>query len=454
MISIGENAFRDYLFLNHKEDFSSLIIGRKAPVAWTDDSFPTIRFLLQRQAEQTINGIIDSLQTLVLTAKELALDRGASHPTRVDLFGGSYDSGATIIELKKSAQTERQAFTELLAYANYFCSIFPGLGEQTITSVLVANMETRTARDAYVQELVFNKKQVLALIPQEDCGKFTLEVFYPDERYYESFENNIVNDNSMACVAIAFPLIDGWINSDLATEDQTLPRYSADALNNISSSIAQKLEADGFHAIVYANQKWGSIAAMFPYPNVIFVAAINPFSSHRTSIYEGEVYGASEDGRIAQVQSIYDQLTDEGKKCNWVDAFESHFQGALIRCVRDQMELCFLSRLGRVNYEISLPDWGGIKSSCIDSVYVHNLNAHTTGLLRQIYLEYIKHVYEKGFDEIYYADDLPGYAYKMLYPFLAVWEIIKGLGHGGDDLPSDDDDSEDSDEGAGSAGVE
>lgn len=445
MITIGENAFRDYLFLHHKVDLASLIVGRRDPVEWTEDSFPSIRFLLQRQAERRINGILEDLQTLVVTAKELALDRGANHPTRVDLFGGSVDSGVTIIELKKSAQTERQAFTELLAYTNYFCSIFPGLEEQTITSVLVANMETRTARDAYVQELVFNKKQVLSLIPHEANGKFTLEVFYPNESYYQGFENNIVNDNSMACVAIAFPLIDGWIDSDLKTEDQSLPSYSADALNDISSSIAQKLEAGGFHAIVYANQKWGNIATIFPYPNAIFVAAINPFSSYRTTVHEGEVYGASEDGRIAQVQAIYDQLTDEGREYNWVDAFENHFQSALIRCVRDQMELCFLNRLGDVKFEISLPDWGSIKNSPIDSVFVHNLNAHTTGLLREIFFEYIRHVYEKGFDDIFYSDDLPGYAYKMLYPFLPVWEIVKGLGHADEEMPDDEEDIEEND---------
>lgn len=430
MINIDENAFRDHLFLQNKEDFSSLIVGRRNPVEWTEDSFPPIRFLLQRRAERRINGILDALETLVLTAKELKLDRGARQPTRVDLFGGSSETGITIIELKKSAQTERQAFTELLAYANYFCSIFPGLEEQAITSVLVANMETRTARDAYVQELVFNKKQVLALIPHQVMGgKFTLEVFYPDESYYRGFENNIVSDSAMTCVAISFPLIEGWIDSDVVTEDQNLPSYSTEALNDISSSVAQKLEAAGFHAVVYANQKWGSIASLFPYPNAIFVAAVNPFSSLRTSVHEGEVYGASDDGRIAQVQAIYDQLTDDGREYNWVDAFESQFQGVLIRCVRDQMNLCFLSTIGDVDLKISLPDWGGIKSSPIDSVFVHNLNTHTTGLLREIYLEYISHVYRKDFDDIYYSDDLPGYAYKMLYPFLPVWEIFRGLGY-------------------------
>jgi hypothetical protein len=437
MLNISENSFRDHLFQNHKEDFSSLIIGRRDPIQWTEESFPPIHFLLQQRAEKKINAILDSLEHLVLTAKELRLERSAKHPTRADLFGNSESTGITIIELKKSEQTERQSFTELLAYTNYFCSIFPGLKELAITSVLVAPMTTRTVKDAYVQELVSNRKNILALIPHEDAGKFTLEVFYPDQAYYQWFENNILNDSSMICVALSFPLIDGWIDSDIASEDQTPPQYTIDALNSIANSTAHRLEVEGFHAIVYANQKWGEIASLFPYPNTIVVAAMNPFSSFRTSVHDGEVYGSSEEGRLVEVQAIYDQLTDDGKEFYWVDAMESSFHDILIRTVREQFELCFLNKSGRVPFEITLPDWYGLKTSFIDAVSTHNLNTYSTGLLREIYLEYIQHVFVKGIDEIYYSDDLPKYSYKMLTPFLPIWEILRGLGHEQEDQVND-----------------
>jgi len=158
MLDISENEFRDYLFNNHKDDFCSLIVGRREPVEWGGEEFPPLHFLLQRKVERAINEILDQLEELVLTAKELRLDKAGPYPTRVDLFGCSESTGITIVELKKSRQTERQAFTELLAYANHFCSIFPGVNETAITSVLVAPMETRTVKDAYVQELLLNKK--------------------------------------------------------------------------------------------------------------------------------------------------------------------------------------------------------------------------------------------------------------------------------------------------------
>lgn len=438
MISISENQFRDHLFENHKENLSKLIIGRRDPIEWTEDGFPSIQFLLQLRAEQKINEILDNLEELVLTAKELRLERNAPHPTRVDLFGNSASTGIAIIELKKSEQTERQAFTELLAYSNHFCSIFPGLKESSITSILVAPMETRTAKDSYAQELVSNSKNILALIPHQNGNDFTLEVFYPDSSYYAHFENNILNDASMICVALEFPLIDGWIDSDLKSEDRQLPDYTKEALNTIANSIAQRLESEGFHSLIYANQKRGEIATLFPNPNVIVVAAMNPFSSYRTAIHEGQIYGNSDEGRISQVQAIYDQLTDDGKEYYWVDTMENHFHNNLIRSVREQFEHCFQNKKQEsIHFEISCPDWHGLKTSFVDTVSTHNLDIYSTGLLREIYLEYMSYVFKKGMDEIFYSDYLPKYGYKMLTPSLAVWAIFSGLGYKEEDESED-----------------
>ncbi len=442
MLKISENAFRDHLFEHHKEDLTSLIVGRRDPVAWGDeDSFPPIRFLLQQKAERQISAILDQLESVVLTGKELRLERSEGHPTRVDLFGTGEDTGITIIELKKSGQTERQAFTELLAYANHFCSVFPGLTESALTVVLVAPMTTRTARDAYAQELVSNRKNVLALIPSESPdGVFSLEVYYPDDSYYQWIENNILNDHSMTCVAIEFPIIEGWIDSDLASETSgSMPQHSIDALNTVANVVAQQLEAIGFHALVYANQKWGEFTFL-ENPNCLIVSAMNPFSPTRTAVSDGVIYGSSEPERLQQVQAIYDQLTEQGREYFWIDSMESDFQGRLIRAVRDQFEFCFLSRNVKVPFQISLPSWYGIKTTFIEAVGTHNLNVYTTGLVREMFHEYVKHTYQRGVDQIYYADDLHMFAYNMLHPFLGVWEILSGLGY--EPAEGEDDDDE------------
>jgi len=418
MINVTENAFRDYLFDHHKEDLSSLISGRREPVEWEGEEFPPLHFLLRRKVERAINEMLDQLESLVLTAKELRLEKNGPHPTRVDLFGCSESTGITIIELKKSQQTERQAFTELLAYANHFCSIFPGVNETAITSVLVAPMETRTVKDAYVQELLLNKKNIVSFVPSYEDGRYALRVYYPDDSYYKWFENNVFNDHSMMCVTMSFPLIPGWIDSEYSEP----PQYAIDALNQVSNSISHVLESKGFHAIVYANQKWSEIAGVFPYPNTIVVAAVNPFSSVRTFTEDGSIGGRSVPGRLTEIQSIYNQLTEEGQRFNWLETMESDFIGRLIRTVRDQLEYCLMNELRSVRIEIGVPDWYGFKTSMVDAVFTHNLEAYTTGLLREVYSEYVSYLFETGQQEVMFG-------YQMLTPFLAVWEICSGFGY-------------------------
>lgn len=74
-MNIGENDFRDLLFTNHKQDLSSLIVGRRNAIAWSGSEFPPISFLLQQRAEEKINEILNDIEDLILTGKELPLKK-------------------------------------------------------------------------------------------------------------------------------------------------------------------------------------------------------------------------------------------------------------------------------------------------------------------------------------------------------------------------------------------
>lgn len=428
-MQLSENDFRDYLFDNHKDSLSDLIHGRRDPIEWNGEGFPPISILLQQIVERKINEVVDGLESLTLSARELRLEKSGDSTTRIDLFGNSECIGLTIIELKKSKQTERQAYTELLAYANHFCSIYPGLTERAINSILIAPMATRTVRDAFVQEILGNNKSSAALIPSDDNGEIRLTIYYPDESYYQWFENNLLDDRSMYTVAVEFPEIEGWIDTD-KNNDQKIPDWSKAALNTISNSISHRLEAEGLHSIVYATQQWGEIGQQFPNPNVIYAVVLNPFASFRSSSLDDEVYGDTKEGRVSEIQAIYDQI-DESEREYWLESMESNFHGLAIRIVKEEFDKCFRSTDGLgVRSEISLPDWYGVKTSMINSVFTHNLDIYQTGLLRQVYSRYLDYIFEVKWDEIYYCDDLPRFSYKALRVFLPVWEILRGLGMG------------------------
>jgi hypothetical protein len=276
-------------------------------------------------------------------------------------------------------------------------------------------MKSRTVRDAYFQELVTNGKNTIALIPPKSCDdSFSLEVYYPDERYYKWIENKILDDSAFITVVASFPEIKGWIDTDRDNEGQP-PAHSVEALNAVALVVVQKLEAAGLHGMVYGRQLWGEIASVLPNPNSIVVSVLNPFNN----------VGDMAEERTAEIQAIVDQL-NEGD--TWLEMLKSGFDGRIIRLVQESFDISFLqSKQQSVRPEISLPDWGSFKTSMLEAVTCHNFDLFMTGMIREIYHAYIKHIYKTGFDDIYYADDLPKFSYGTLNEFLPIWEIIRRL---------------------------
>ena len=420
-----ENGMRDFIFRNYKETFPELIKGKKQDMTWEADGFPSLRFLIQQNAEKRINKAVEDLNSLVLDGKEVHLERSDDSTTRIDLLGRTLEgTGLTIIELKKSKQTERQAFTELLGYANHFSVLFPGLGDHNILSVLVAPMGNRVVRDAYFQELVTNRKNVVALIPKVVDGDLSLEVYYPDEQYYKWFEDNIIDDRAYVSLVASFPEIDG-IETDRDNNGK-LPEESVDALNTLSSLIAQKLEAIGLHGMVYARQRFGETAEIFPDPNSIIVSVLSPFSGFRNDSDN------TSEGRMSELQTILGQL--KGVNDEWFESIHFGLQSTILRIVQECFDISF-RQVGKptIQPEYDLVDWEIFKNTFMETVHCHNLKLYTTGLIRDIYHEYIKYIYSVGQDDIYFSDDLPQYSYDTFNNFLAVWQILWGLSLRGED---------------------
>ncbi len=420
-----ENDLRDFLFENYKTGISELITsGKRGPII-SRHNFRKISELLKTRTETKIDEMIARLNLLTLNGNEVRLVRDGDSTTRIDLLGKIEEYGdLVIIELKKSKQTERQSFTELLAYANHFCTLFPSLSETSFMSVLVAPMEGRGVRDALAQELIGNDKNILGLIPDFQGGTVSLEPFYPSDLYYRWIENSIIGDQAFTVVTAAFPLIDGWIDAGPCGSSLP-PEYTQKAFNIMTSLIAQKVEALGLHGFVYARQYWTETCPAFQNPNTIILCLLNPFSTFRADMYDGEVFGNSDDTRINDLQGLINQLEDPE---NWFENLSSSFQGQAIRLVQDSFKEFFDNNSDVVvRPEISLPDWKSFKTNLIEAAICHNTDIRVIGLLRTIYAEYMRHCREKKIDEIFYHDDLPKFGYLDHENFLAIWEIISGL---------------------------
>lgn len=427
---MNENQLRDHLFKNYKKTISSIISQPKPSAPRVSQTFPRISELLKRRTEAKLSSLHQQLDLLHLDGKEVQLIRESDTATRIDLLGHIDQSGdLAIIELKKSDQTERQAFTELLAYANHFCTLFPPLSESSLTSILVAPMAGRGVRDAFAQELIINDKNVFALIPTFENDEVSLEPYYPSDLYYRWIENNILDDRSITVVSASFPLIDGWIDAGpLGTTYP--PDYTQKAFKTMTGLIAQKLEAQGLHGFVFARQYWNEVCQVFPNPNTIVLCLLNPFGHFRGEQQDGKVVGESDESRLQAVQALIGQLEDSEF---WLDELHSAFMGQAIRIVQESCNEFFRNGSGiAFRPEIGVPDWKAFRESIIEAVICHNFEIRLTGLLRTIYTEYLEHCYRQGMDEIYFSDDLPMYGYLAHDHFLAVWEIIRGLSLDGD----------------------
>ena len=67
----------------------------------------------------------------------------------LDLLG-QHEDGLFILELKVDRSAERNAFSELYAYSNYIAEMFALSGHKDIVNVLVANLDVKITRHAFL----------------------------------------------------------------------------------------------------------------------------------------------------------------------------------------------------------------------------------------------------------------------------------------------------------------
>ena len=329
---MNKAEFRDLLFQEYRETLFDLIrLDAQKPVQEKSDTL-RIADLLKLRTEKKLNDRTKRIQELILDGKEVRLVREGDSTTRVDLLGHLEEDGdLVIIELKKSYQTERQAFNELLAYANHFCTLFPFLTESSLTSILIGPMEGSGVRDAFAQELIVNEKNIIALQPEITGDCVSLSPHYLSDLYYRWIENHLLSDEGFTVITASFSLMDGWI--DVGPPDaKEPPQYSKDAFHTITRFVAQKAEKLRLSGFVYARQRWQEIGQLFPYPNTIVLCLFNPFSLVEADVHEGKVFGRAPEARTNDLQSLINQF--EGVD-GWFYGLSSSFQGQGIPVIQE-----------------------------------------------------------------------------------------------------------------------
>ena len=110
------------------------------------------------------------------------LPTDSTKPMQLDLLG-YHEDGIFVLELKVGSSSERNAFSELLAYSNYIAQMFALSGPADITNVLVAPMGAKITRHAYLYDLLISSRDVIAYRPifSEQLESLKLELYVPTD---------------------------------------------------------------------------------------------------------------------------------------------------------------------------------------------------------------------------------------------------------------------------------
>jgi hypothetical protein len=97
-----------------------------------------------------------------LVAYEVSISEGI-RPIRADFISKlEGENGLGIVELKEiETHSEREIFTELLAYSSCFHQQISGLSVDDLVLVLITPMNEQITQHAYINSLLFDGKQSL-----------------------------------------------------------------------------------------------------------------------------------------------------------------------------------------------------------------------------------------------------------------------------------------------------
>ncbi|MBG9716483.1 hypothetical protein [Bacillus cereus] len=286
MIAFDEKKIQKYIW-NNREIFSELITGEIPKVDIDFDISIDPSKLFQKVILEKLHETLKYVKNMDLIGEEVLLRKSGDSTIRTDFLGMNIEEpGICVIELKKSKQTERQAFTELLAYNHHLVSLFPTMGKDDFVNVLISPMEVRTVREAFLHTLLVENKRVIAFVPtfssEKNIDSLKLELWMPSETDIMNFKSHYFSQSNFEVVKIAWN--DNSVVRGLSaggTEEEK------SKMNYISSYVAQIMEEKNIHGFCFTSRSWPELD--MPYPNSLIIVGMNPYEiSYKNWCMNGE----------------------------------------------------------------------------------------------------------------------------------------------------------------------
>ncbi|HAS6240205.1 TPA: hypothetical protein I7181_22885 [Vibrio vulnificus] len=402
-MSFSEHEVQKELW-KKKDTWGQLIQPINYPKLVPLTSNSTATEIIQHYYYEQLKSYEKTIRKTKLVGCEVSLKKENSSTIRTDFIAASSsENGIHIIELKKSAQTERQAFTELLGYSSHFNAKFKVFGKQDIGLIVIAPMVERIVQESVVQTLVYENKLVFALSYEfsdpSDISTIYLKAWLPSANDIADFTSNTFRNDCISTVSFVWRK-----NNHTGLE-------SKEVLNNIVAHISQCFESKGVNGFALSLNYNQNMA----YPNQICIGAINPYLTSKWDFYDDNPNKMYEEinGDWTQYQptladvipTLNNKSVSVHQNSNYMEFLESSWleklQSDVKNIISDLVDAHKVTIGGYYNLD-------QLKSSEDYRLSTVN-NIRTSGLIRNIYWEYLKknhedNVLEKSVDfECFYG---------------------------------------------------
>ena len=357
-------------------------------------------------AEKILNNLIvnriadlhEDVRSVFLFGNEISLGNDGETKIRADFLGkGEGRPGIYIFELKKDGQTERQAFTELLAYANQLNYKFPSHCTDDTIFVLISPIKSKTIEDAYLQSLVFDRRKVSILQPyftdETNIETLRLKPFFPSLEDILIFSNAAFKKRNFDVAVFV------WSDDESHWNPKPEGQNEQD-MNRVASIAAQLMEAKNIHGFVYGQQTHPELKEILPYTNKLVLVGLNPYKIASDNYYREN----SPEAKINELPYIFDMdehtnLThilkglakhkDIHEEWNYFTNLANNWSSQLYYAAKEAVDFGTINRVGvRIHTEIAYAGyWEQYESSFIENATTFNYEIKTTGILRQLYHE-------------------------------------------------------------------
>ena len=439
-----EKEIQNYIW-EHKEEFEKFlqpIEFPEKPVKSPWEYSPTE--ILYYHIIDKYKAIWEAVQSIDFFGCEVFLKKEGDSTIRTDFLGAfEGQNGIVIVELKKSEQTERQSYTELLAYGNHIRNLFSPMCKTDIVYLLIAPMQERIVREATIHTLLYDKNNVCALIPSwenDDISTLNLSLWIPSIEEVCQISEGCFTEANFDVFKIVWEGLPGiWSPEQEGEEpDEDMKKK----LNWLSSLAIQLMEEQGIHGFAYCSQAYSDkLRDMLPLTNSLILVAINPYKATKNKVLLSEGVDIEEANKqdicaikmVDVIPGLKNKYFNPEKEdilpyldMSWSNIL-AHIGFNIVKMLtksidRDSVEIdsgCF--------------DWDTYQKEYIEDIHCYNFDISLTGLLRELFLEYSildwEYIKQNGYEDhpIYDSGDFPKELIDITHSQYYIREFIRRL---------------------------